>query len=146
MNILVLGARGMLGRDLTTVLTGRPEPHRVTEWDIPDIDITDEDDVTRRLGEGGFDVVINCAAYTAVDRAEQEKEAAFAVNALGAGLVAAAARAAGAKSVLISTDYVFDGTKERPYREDDETHPDDARADRSVVCRAARSARVRRAA
>jgi dTDP-4-dehydrorhamnose reductase len=122
-NILVFGGRGMLGRDLVTVLLGRPAAHRVTAWDIEDIDITDAHAVDRALARDPFDVVINCAAYTAVDRAEQEREAALAVNADGARNVAAAARAAGGRSVLVSTDYVFDGSQERPYREDDEPCP-----------------------
>ncbi len=123
MNILVLGGRGMLGRDLVTVLSERPAGHRVTAWDIEDIDITDRSAVDRALARNPFDVVINSAAYTAVDRAEEEKEAALAINADGARNVAAAARAAGSRNVLISTDYVFDGTKQGPYREDDEPCP-----------------------
>jgi dTDP-4-dehydrorhamnose reductase len=113
----------MLGRDLAAVLTGRPDRHFVTPWDIEDIDITDKGALDRALSGGGFDVVINCAAFTAVDRAETERETALAVNATGAGNVAAAARAAGSRSVLVSTDYVFDGSKSGPYREDDEPCP-----------------------
>jgi len=122
-NILILGGRGMLGLDLAAVLTGRPDEHRVTAWDIEDIDITDGGAVHGALGRGRFDVVINCAAYTAVDNAEKERETALAVNAAGARNVAAAARAAQSRNVLISTDYVFDGSKARPYREDDEPCP-----------------------
>jgi dTDP-4-dehydrorhamnose reductase len=122
-NILVLGGRGMLGRDLVTVLSGRPERHRVTAWDIEDIDIIDKYAVDRALGRDSFEVVVNCAAYTAVDKAEQDKETALAVNARGARNVAAAARAAGSRNVLLSTDYVFDGSKQGAYREDDEPCP-----------------------
>ncbi len=113
----------MLGRDLVTVLTGRPDRHSVTAWDIEDIDIVDRRAVDRALTRGRFELVINCAAFTAVDRAEQEKETALAVNSTGARNVAAAARVAGSGNVLLSTDYVFDGSKERPYREDDEPSP-----------------------
>lgn len=120
MDILILGGRGMLGRDLTTVLSGR---HRVTVWDIEDIDITDCPAVGRAFGRASFQAVINCAAYTAVDNAEKDRETALAVNATGAQNVAAAAAAAGRSSVLISTDYVFDGSGSRPYREDDEPSP-----------------------
>ena len=123
MTILILGGRGMLGRDLGAVLLGRPDRHRVTVWDIEDIDITDARAVHEALGRNRFDVVINCAAYTAVDNAEKEKEAALAVNATGARNVAAGARAARSRNVLLSTDYVFDGTGGRPYREDDEPCP-----------------------
>ena len=123
MDIVVLGARGMLGRDLVDVLEERPRTHRVTGWDIDEIDITDRRAVAARLRETGADIVINCAAYTAVDKAEVERDKAFRVNALGARHVAACARDIGARSVVISTDYVFDGTKEDPYREDDRSSP-----------------------
>jgi dTDP-4-dehydrorhamnose reductase len=122
-NILVLGGRGMLGRALTAALPQRPVRHRVTAWDIEDIDITDSDGVARALSRDSFEIVINCAAFTAVDLAETDRETALTVNGRGAGNIAAAARAAGAVSVLISTDYVFDGTKRGPYREDDEPCP-----------------------
>jgi dTDP-4-dehydrorhamnose reductase len=122
-NILIIGGRGMLGRDLETVLLGRPGRHRVTVWDIEDIDITDKKAVHDALDRDRFDIVINCAAYTAVDNAESDREVALAVNAAGAGNVAAAALAARSRSVLISTDYVFDGSTGRPYREDDEPCP-----------------------
>src|SRR5207237_6952913 len=69
------------------------------------------------------DIVINAAAYTAVDRAEREAEAAFAVNATGPALLAAACKAAAIPLIHISTDYVFDGSKEGPYREDDPVNP-----------------------
>jgi dTDP-4-dehydrorhamnose reductase len=122
-NILILGGRGMLGRDLAAVLTARPDRHEVTVWDIEDIDITDAAAVGRALGRDRFEVVINCAAFTAVDKAEEQKETALAVNAAGARNVAAGARAAGSRSVLISTDYIFDGSGPRPWREDDEPCP-----------------------
>ena len=123
MNILVLGGRGMLGRALAAVLPRRPDRHQVTVWDIQDIDITDRQALGRALKRDSFEVVINCAAFTAVDLAETERDTALAVNGQGAGNVAAAARDKGAAHVLLSTDYVFDGTKEEPYREDDEPFP-----------------------
>jgi dTDP-4-dehydrorhamnose reductase len=122
-NIIVLGARGMLGSDLVQILEARPEPHRVTAWDIQEIDITDRTALSDKLQATSADVVINCAAYTAVDQAEKERDKAFIVNALGARHVAGCAAQIGARSVLISTDYVFDGTKSAPYREDDRTGP-----------------------
>lgn len=123
MNIIVLGARGMLGSDLVHVLEARPQPHRVTAWDIQDIDITDRRALSEKFHATPADIVINCAAYTAVDLAEKDRDKAFIINALGARHVAACAAQIGARSVLISTDYVFDGTKAAPYREDDRTGP-----------------------
>jgi dTDP-4-dehydrorhamnose reductase len=109
---LVTGAGGMLGADLRRVLDGRD----VTALRRGDLDITDAAAV--REAVAGHDVVINAAAYTNVDAAESDEAAAFAVNATGAGNVAAAAAALGARLVHISTDYVFDGTGTRPYAED----------------------------
>ena len=114
MRWLVIGADGMLGQDLMAALVDGGEEAEGVDRDT--VDITDP-----RSADGladGFDVVVNCAAYTAVDRAEQDEAAAFAVNAVGAANVARAARAAGARLVQISTDYVFDGTGTEPYPED----------------------------
>jgi len=111
---MVVGANGMLGQDLTTLLTERGET--VAGLDRDTVDITDA-----KASAGiahGFDVVVNCAAYTAVDRAEEEEAAAFAVNAVGAANVARESRAAGARLVHVSTDYVFDGAGAAPYEED----------------------------
>ncbi len=86
-----------------------------------DLDITDPGAVRAALRPG--DVVINCAAYTAVDAAESDPDAAFAGNATGPGVLAAGCREAGARLIHISTDYVFDGTADRPYEPDDPTAP-----------------------
>ena len=109
---LLTGAGGMLAADLTRVLDGR----QVTALGRRDLDITDVTAV--REAVTGHDVVINTAAFTNVDAAESEESAAFAVNAVGAGNVADAAAAAGARLVHISTDYVFDGTATSPYAEE----------------------------
>jgi dTDP-4-dehydrorhamnose reductase len=111
---LVVGADGMLGQDLMAALADRGE--EAEGVDRAEVDITDPAG-TRGLADG-FDVVVNCAAYTAVDRAEEDEAAAFGVNAIGAANVARAARDAGARLVQISTDYVFDGTGTEPYPED----------------------------
>lgn len=113
MRWLVVGANGMLGRDLVSALAGRGD--QVVGVDRDEIDITDPA-ATTGLADG-FDVVVNCAAYTAVDRAEEDEPAAFAVNAVGAANTARAAQAAGARLVHISTDYVFDGGASEPYAE-----------------------------
>jgi len=111
---LVVGSAGMLGRDLVALLGERG--HEVVGVDRDEVDITDAAS-TAGCAED-FDVVANVAAYTAVDRAESDEAAAFAVNAVGPANLARAAAAAGARIVQISTDYVFDGLDERPYAED----------------------------
>ncbi len=119
MRWLVIGANGMLGQDLVAAIRQRGDD--AVGVDRDEVDITDPS-ATLGLADG-FDVVVNCAAYTAVDRAEEEEPAAFAVNAIGAANAARAARAAGARLVQISTDYVFDGAASEPYAEGDPMTP-----------------------
>ncbi|MBW0254606.1 dTDP-4-dehydrorhamnose reductase [Cellulomonas sp. PS-H5] len=114
MRWLVTGAQGMLGQDLVALL--RERGHDVTGLGRTDLDITDP--AATAGAAAGYDVVANVAAYTAVDAAESDEAAAFVVNAAGPALLARAARAAGARLVQISTDYVFDGHAEQPYAED----------------------------
>jgi len=111
---LVIGSKGMLGQDLVDLL--REQGHEAVGVDRDDVDITDPAATVDALA--GFDVAVNCAAYTAVDAAETDEAAAFAVNAVGAANVARAARLSGARLVHISTDYVFDGAATTPYAED----------------------------
>jgi len=110
---LVTGAAGMLGTDLVAVLRGRG--HDVVGIDRDSVDITDPEACVGLADH--FDVVVNCAAFTAVDAAESDEPAAFAVNAVGAANLARAAHRSGARMVQISTDYVFDGTAVAPYAE-----------------------------
>ena len=114
MRWLVTGAKGMLGQDLVALLVDRG--HEVLGIDRDEVDITDPRSVAGLAD--GFDVVANCAAYTAVDAAESDEAAAFAVNAVGPQLLARAAHLAGARMVQISTDYVFAGDAGSPYAED----------------------------
>lgn len=114
MRWLVTGAAGMLGTDLVAVLRAAGED--VTAVPRADLDITDPGAV--RDAVGGHAVVVNCAAWTAVDDAEVVEGAAFTVNAVGAAVLARGAAAAGARLVHISTDYVFDGHASEPYAED----------------------------
>ena len=109
---LVVGASGMLGKQLTELLSARD----VRGIDLPDIDITDEGSVEAALKHA--DIVINCAAFTAVDDAETREAAAFTVNAVGPANLARACARNGSQLVQISTDYVFDGTASAPYSED----------------------------
>lgn len=121
MKLLVAGAAGMLGRDV--MLAAGNAGHEVVGYGRAELDVTDPESVGRRLELERPDVVINCAAWTDVDGAEQAEEEAFAVNGAGAGNVAAAAAEVGAAVVYISSDYVFDGAKGAPYVESDQPAP-----------------------
>lgn len=121
MRILITGAGGMLGCDLRRA--AGQAGHEVIALARADLDIADADAVARAVAGARPDVVVNCAAWTDVDGAESQAEAALAVNGAGAGHVAAAAVAAGAWTVHISTDYVFDGAKAEPYVESDPVGP-----------------------
>ena len=117
----------MLGTDLVNLLKSReaslehnPEvieaPHEV-------LDITLEDRVSDFISTHTPDIVVNCAAFTNVDKCETEREDAFSVNALGPKYLASAAKKCGARVIQISTDFVFDGNGNRPYTEEDQTNP-----------------------
>jgi dTDP-4-dehydrorhamnose reductase len=118
---LVTGAGGMLGTDLVAGLTSRGAP--VTGLDRASLDVTDAAAVTDALARCRPDVVVNCAAWTAVDGAEASEELALAVNGGGAANLAAGCAASGARLVQVSTDYVFAGDAGRPYAEDDVPAP-----------------------
>jgi dTDP-4-dehydrorhamnose reductase len=120
MALLLLGAEGQVGREVARLAAMRALP--LTALGRRDLDITDGAAVRRAL-EPGYAAVINAAAYTAVDRAESEEALALAVNRDGAGFVAEACCDTGAALIHLSTDYVFDGLKGRPYREDDPVNP-----------------------
>lgn len=113
--LVVTGAHGQLGRALLHLAPGALGPGRA------ELDITDADAVRDVVKPGA--VVINCAAYTAVDRAETDVDAAFAVNAIGPEVLAGVCAAAGARLIHVSTDYVFPGTADRPYEPGDPTGP-----------------------
>ena len=115
------GAEGQLGVDVVAACEAAGD--QVAAHGRSTLDLTDADEVRARLDEVGPEVVVNAAAFTAVDRCETEVEAAHAVNEHGVGLLAEACRAVGAHLVHVSTDYVFDGELDRPYREDDEPNP-----------------------
>ncbi len=119
---LITGANGQLGTDLQRVLADRPEA-QVTALGSRDLDITQSAAVQAVVAEVRPDVIVNAAAYTAVDAAEEDEDAAYLVNAAGPGILAAAAARAGARLIHVSTDYVFAGDGERPYEVDDPTGP-----------------------
>lgn len=120
MRIVVVGSRGMLGTELMRVLSGSGTLHGL---DIGQIDITDAAQCRERLRELGPELIVNAAALTAVDYCESHADEAFRVNGAGAGNLAAVAAALNAVLVHYSTDYVFDGLKPEPYRENDPTGP-----------------------
>jgi dTDP-4-dehydrorhamnose reductase len=121
MKLLITGAAGMLGTDVQVAALAAG--HEVVALARAELDIGDHDAVTAAVAQARPDAVLNCAAYTNVDRAEADPDAAGAVNASGPGFLAEAAAAAGAWVVHVSTDYVFDGTKGSPYVESDPTGP-----------------------
>lgn len=114
MRWLIVGGAGQLGRDLQDVLADQD----TVALDLPDIDITDRDSIAAALAAHAPDVVINSAAYTAVDAAEDDEPTATLINGTGPGLLAAACAArSGTRLVQVSTDYVFSGDAISPYRE-----------------------------
>ena len=122
MNILITGANGQLGNEIRELAPEYPQfDFRYT--DIAELDITNATDVDAYFGLHRPDAIINCAAYTAVDKAETDAETAFLVNATASGNLARAARANGCFVVHVSTDYVYDGRNYRPYTETDAVNP-----------------------
>ncbi|MBN1845812.1 MAG: sugar nucleotide-binding protein, partial [Sedimentisphaerales bacterium] len=142
-SILIVGARGMLGREVVDALKHEPWKTKIRAglsdgtgaldggggapeifaMDLDEIDITKSDSVTNRLASCRPQLVVNCAAYTDVDGCETDRETAWAVNGAGPGNLASACRAIDAKLVHISTDFVFDGQAKIPYKPDDPTGP-----------------------
>ncbi len=117
---LIFGGRGQLGRDLERVFATQGDVKAV---DLPELDITVEGAAADLVGAFHPDLVVNAAAYTDVEKAEDEEEAAFRANEAGARFVARAAKAVDAPVVYYSTDYVFGGTQTRPYTETDDVAP-----------------------
>lgn len=122
MKILVTGANGQLGNELQNLLE-KDFPGQALYTDIADLDLTDEQAVQAYVTKNEVTHIINCAAYTAVDKAEEDKLQCAAVNVDAVKNIAKAADANGIKVIHISTDYVFDGTAHRPYRESDKVNP-----------------------
>lgn len=115
MKILVTGGKGMLGRTLCAEL----QEFEVISADLPETDITDPENFDALLKRERPHAVIHCAAMTSVDKCETERETAFRINAWGSGVVAASCHRNKVRLIAISTDYVFDGTLDRPYNEFD---------------------------
>jgi dTDP-4-dehydrorhamnose reductase len=119
--LLVLGGEGQVGRALTSA--SAPAGWRIVSISRAAVDITYADQVARAIAAHEPTCVVNAAAYTAVDKAESERDAAFRINETGAGIVAQAASDALVPVIHLSTDYVFDGQASRPWREDDPVAP-----------------------
>ena len=122
MKILITGANGQLGTELHEILE-REFPGQTLYTDVQELDLTNAKAVDSYVANNEITHIVNCAAYTAVDRAEEEKMLCAAVNTDAVKNLAMAADANGAKIIHISTDYVFDGTNHRPYRESDKVNP-----------------------
>jgi dTDP-4-dehydrorhamnose reductase len=119
MRVLLTGSHGLLGAAIQREFNG----HEVIPLDRAELDITDPGAVGKTVTEARPDLIVNCAAYNDVDRAEDEPAAALDANAFGVQSVARAAAAAGAVLVHYSSDFVFDGETDRPYTEDDPPNP-----------------------
>ncbi len=127
MRILVTGSNGQLGRSLQKIA----ETDRIHDWyftDVEELNITKATQVKHYLNSQNIDVCINCAAYTAVDKAEDDQQMAYILNATAPQILASACRETNALLIHISTDYVFDGLNYKPYQEDDPISPASAYA------------------
>lgn len=121
-NILVTGANGQLGLQLKLIIQGN-KGYNFYFTDLPELDIASEHGLEKTLTEFNPQWVVNCAAYTAVDKAETETDLANKINAEAPALLAKLTDRFHSRLIHISTDYVFDGTSSRPYREEDEKNP-----------------------
>lgn len=120
MKLLLLGSGGQVGFELRRALAPLGD---VVALDHAACDLAAPDSLRQAIAATAPDIVVNAAAYTAVDKAEAEPDKARAINAVAPGVIGEAARRIGARVVHFSTDYVYDGTKAGPYREDDATNP-----------------------
>lgn len=120
MKVLITGATGQLGQALVRIAPSNVEVVALARIDL---DLADNDEILPVLTRNSPAVVINAAAYTAVDKAESERDTAFAINAAGCAALAEACRSIGARLAHVSTDFVFDGAQPRPYRPNDAARP-----------------------
>ena len=122
MKILITGCNGQLGNEMQLLEKENPQ-HTYYNTDVAELDITDQQAIERFVDEHAIDGIVNCAAYTAVDKAEANETLCQLLNAEAPAYLAHAVGRRGGWMVQISTDYVFDGTKHTPYVEDDDTCP-----------------------
>lgn len=122
MNILVTGCNGQLGNEIQ-ILEKEHQQHTYFNTDVAELDITDREAIATFVNNNAIDGIINCAAYTAVDKAESDIELCSRLNALAPAYLAEAVNERGGWMIQVSTDYVFDGTNHTPYTEDQPTNP-----------------------
>ncbi|MCR5679243.1 MAG: dTDP-4-dehydrorhamnose reductase [Prevotella sp.] len=122
MNILITGCNGQLGNEMQLLEAENPQ-HTYFNTDVQELDITDRDAVLRFVADNQIDGIVNCAAYTAVDKAEDNQQLCDLLNRMAPGYLAEAAESRGGWMIQVSTDYVFDGTNHRPYIETDPVCP-----------------------
>ena len=122
MKILITGCNGQLGNEMQLLEKENPQ-HTYFNTDVAELDITDQTAIEKFVNENEIDGIVNCAAYTAVDKAEDNEALCQKLNAEAPAYLAHAIGLRGGWMIQISTDYVFDGTKHTPYVEDDETCP-----------------------
>lgn len=122
MNVLITGANGQLGNEMRVLSEENPQ-HVYFFTDVDSLDICDEQAVIEYVNKHQIDVIVNCAAYTAVDKAEDNEELCNKLNNIAPGYLAKAIQARGGKMIQVSTDYVFDGTNHIPYKEDQKPCP-----------------------
>ena len=120
--ILVTGSNGQLGQSLKSLASQHPQ-YQFTFIQRTDLDLSNTENITAYFKQNTFNLIINCAAYTAVDKAEQEQEQAEAINHLAVKQLAEIAKLNDSILIHISTDYVFDGAGYKPYIESDQTNP-----------------------
>lgn len=123
MNILITGCNGQLGNEMQ-LLEKENRQHTFFNTDVNELDITDRDAIDSFISNNNIDGIVNCAAYTAVDKAESNSELCTLLNTDAPGFLAEAIDKRGGWMIQVSTDYVFDGTKHTPYVETDATCPD----------------------
>ena len=122
MKILITGCNGQLGNEMQLLEKSHPQ-HTFYNTDVQELDITDREAICRFVEENEIDGIVNCAAYTAVDKAEDNSELCDLLNHVAPGYLAEAIEKRGGWMIQVSTDYVFDGTKYRPYVESDPVCP-----------------------
>ena len=122
MNILVTGCNGQLGNEMLLLEKLHPE-HTYFNTDVAELDITNREAIEQFVGDNAIDGIVNCAAYTAVDKAEENQEFCHLLNADAPGFLAEAIEKRGGWMIQVSTDYVFDGTNHKPYVETDPVCP-----------------------
>ena len=123
MNILITGCNGQLGNEMQLLEKENPQ-HQYFNTDVAQLDITNPEAIEEFVSNNAIDIIVNCAAFTAVDKAESSQELCHLLNAKAPEYLAAAVAKRGGYIVQVSTDYVFDGTNHTPYTEDEATCPD----------------------